>query len=273
MENLSRRLERINVLLTKSTIEIDRVISFDHDRFVESDTGFVPYYYRFLAEVVEKLDAIIPKNTVSLDLGTGHGAWALMTAAAGFQSYGIDVNPYLIQKARENHISAVDGRLIEPDVACRFAVGNIYSEEYRLAYQNYVYDALAPRAEDDKRMIQRNTMPLDFEGNPYEELGISIRDVGLIYCYVWADQMGFLCDFLEKETNQDAIFVLPYYGRWYGHGVVEDRSGQFDPEQSPLKLRSILPTDDASLDDNSLDDTSSLICGLLPFVGRRVDGQ
>lgn len=159
-----------------------------------SDTGFQAMNPLILEKTVLALSKLEKKPV--LDLGCGNGGFALMMANAGFPSYGIDINPYLIKKAEENK-EKVKNLLSAP---CKFAVGNFYPRKYLKEYEEFAL----------KNQINPIMMPFKKTPDPYEKLGIRLKDVRIIYAFTWKDQMPFLLKFLEKEAPQ-AIYVLPHY--------------------------------------------------------------
>lgn len=199
-KNLDSRLEGVMNILRVS----NRDIMVNYHKEADS-TGFVAINGPGLYKSVLDLVSIIPdkKRPISLDLGCGDGAWTLMAAAAGFPSYGIDCNEFLINKARENYAIALKRGFINPDTICKFAPGNFYPKNYQEGYKEFAY--LNCREEN------ANTMPIVTSGDPYNELGISIKDAGIVYRYLWPIEIPFLCNFLNREVKTGALIILPNY--------------------------------------------------------------
>lgn len=198
------RLSGVRQILSRSNAVIGR----DREgRKSALATGFEPMRPSRLLEAARWLLngdlGTAPK--LSLDLGCGNGGWALMAAAAGFRSFGIDVNPYLIDQARQNLAEARTQGLIDAQVECRFGLGNIYPGEYLKEFCRF-----ASRQTDS----EQTTLPCQSPGDAYADLGISVCDAGIIYCFPWENQMPFLSRFLDREARPDAVFVLPLYGGW-----------------------------------------------------------
>ncbi len=198
MISLDEKLNIIEQILTDSNKEIYA----DFKQGVRDSTGFMAFFPHLFVKIAKKLSSM-PINRCSLDLGCGNGGWALFAAALGIPSYGIDISPYLVNKANENHAKAVDKGAINPDVPCKFAMGNYFPRDYRSGYAKFALK------QGGGKLLQ--TMPCGFTRDPYKELGINIGDAGFIYAFPWIESMEFLCDFLEKETKRDTLFVLPHY--------------------------------------------------------------
>ena len=104
--NLKKRLQGVAQILEQSNIKLCNQVS---DGSFKNTTGFQPITTEALfnyAQAISKLN--LDYQTKSLDLGCGNGAWALIAAALGFSSYGIDIDEFVIQEARKNYALAVE---------------------------------------------------------------------------------------------------------------------------------------------------------------------
>jgi hypothetical protein len=195
---LPERLQAIVKILEESNARIEE------SREAEA-TGFLSFKPEKLAQAVTQLTELVPLHSTSLDFGCGNGSWALLTAAAGFPSYGIDINERLIAEARMLHSICVERNLIDPNVVCKFVVGDMIYPEYREAYKKF-------RKEHNEN---EQSMPIsEEETNPYHALGISPRATDIIYCWSWPAQSRFLYNYLQDITKRSTIFVLPSYIRY-----------------------------------------------------------
>jgi SAM-dependent methyltransferase len=196
MDPLPVRLKKIVELLQESNRQIE-------DSRIAEETGFLSFSPERLAEAVLRLTEIAPSAAISLDLGCGNGQWALLTAAAGFPSYGIDINPDLIDEARQLHQLCVERNMIDKTVVCRFSAGNFYPQIEKEAMIRF----------RDQHKENPNSMPWS-DDDPYSELGISLSEVDIIYTWSWPSQSRFLYNFLERSAKRGAILVLPSYVRY-----------------------------------------------------------
>jgi SAM-dependent methyltransferase len=172
-----------------------------------NSTGFQPLgpgQFRRLVGHLVKNDLL--DGRTSIDLGCGNGGWALMAAAAGIPSYGIDASPYLVEQANKNLEFARKEGIISKDLTCKFAEGNMYPGEHIESYNKFA-----------REFDRGGTLPSGMRTDAYEQLGIDMGDVDLVYAFPWSEGMPFLCGFLEKETNHDTAFVLPHYRGPTGH--------------------------------------------------------
>jgi hypothetical protein len=171
-------------------------------------TGFVPMYVEGLLEYMEAIiNSGVKKDTISLELGCGAGTWTLFASSLGFPSYGIDINPELVDAAKHIRDIARKTGLMDPSVPCEFAVGNFFTDQYLFEQREFLMTEARYRGAWKK------------QGDPYKELGIDIKDAGIIYTWPWPQEIKVAGDFLSREAADSAIVVLPYY-----------------PDQSSLKL-------------------------------------
>ena len=97
------------------------------------DTGFEPlepiYFQNAFLNLKEK------PTSFAVDLFCGNGGFALMAAAYGMDSYGIDVNEELIQEAKNLRDLARKRGLISDEIVCEFIVGNVYTSDFKKKYE------------------------------------------------------------------------------------------------------------------------------------------
>ena len=150
---------------------------------------------------------------VSLDLGCGNGGWTLLAAAAGFPSYGIEINPVLVEHAQRNYTMGVAAGYIDARTPCELIVGDMIPIRFCDDYLRF------RRLHDD----QLRSMPLGaVREDSYSRLPVSIATADIIYCWAWPTQSGFLYNMLEDEAKKGALFVLPSYQRY----ILREESGR-----------------------------------------------
>ena len=193
---LHDRLSAIVEILKESNKHIE-------DSRLAEETGFLSFDPQRLADTVLRLLDHVPKHAKSLDLGCGNGQWALLTAAAGLPSYGIEINPDLVEEAKQLHQLCVERNLIDKNVICKFAVGNFYPQNEKEAMMKF----------RQGHSENPNSMPWS-DDDPYREIGVTLSEIDIIYTWSWPSQSRFLYNFLERNTKQTTIFVLPSYVRY-----------------------------------------------------------
>jgi SAM-dependent methyltransferase len=202
---LAKRMDQMVEILHQSNDQIrEREYGRRCDKPFLNDTGFQPLWPGYFSDAAKRLSTLCPnrKKKVSLDLGCGNGGWALTAAVLGFSSYGIDFSPELIEEARKNLTLAREKGLIKRETICQFAIGNMYPQDWIEEYKK----AREKRYRDE-------TMPLREPGQPYQELGIRLKEADVVYSFPYEDQMPVLCQCLAQESKPTAFFFLPHYAK------------------------------------------------------------
>jgi hypothetical protein len=140
------------------------------------------------------------KRPLSLELGSGCGSWTILAACLGFPSYGLEINPILVQAARKNKALAISYGLLDPAVSCEFAAGNYFTQDFLKSSAALV---------KEQASFSGSAKP---GVDVYRQLDISIRQAGIIYAYPWPDELELVCRFLAEEAQAGAIIALPGFG-------------------------------------------------------------
>jgi|GEM_PF-1602136 len=195
MLNVAERLQGMVEILIDSNAELEMMD-------LES-TGYIAVPPEFLREtVLALLTEISDGSCVSLDLGCGNGGWALLIAAAGIPSYGIDINPLLVNHARQNYDQGVACGFIDPLTPCSFIVGDMIPVKRNASYMAF----------RKGHEIQSRSMPIGaMVEDSYSRLPVTIATADIIYCWSWPTQSEFLFNMLQDEAKEGALFVLPSY--------------------------------------------------------------
>jgi len=158
-----------------------------------------------MEEAVIALLAVAPPPRRVLDLGCGNAGFALLAAAAGYESYGVDIAPTLVAEAERLYKVCLNRNIIGANVSFHVVVGDMILPSHRASY-------IAFRKQHDE-----NEMSMPMSETPediYVKLGIRLEEADVIYCWSWPMQSRFLYNYLEETTKQDCIFVLPAYVRY-----------------------------------------------------------
>jgi SAM-dependent methyltransferase len=161
-------------------------------------TGFVLTAVNGVRDTLLNLEH--SKNLKSLDLGCGTGAWTIMASVAGYKSYGIEINPYLIEEAIRNRELAISEGVLNKDSICKFAVGNMFPENWHEKYTE-----VRPKY---RGLDAVDYMPIGNGEMPYQDLQISLKYIDIIYTYPWGHWFNILFDFLHEESS-NPTFVFP----------------------------------------------------------------
>ncbi|MEJ2670396.1 MAG: class I SAM-dependent methyltransferase [Gammaproteobacteria bacterium] len=214
----TRRLDQVDRLVSASYEQIYAAYqNSEQNEGLQVQTGFQGMPPALIRICFMNLLAARRSFATAIDLGCGNGVFALMAAALGWDSYGIDASEYLIEQAILLRDQLRAAGVIAMETRCEFAVGSIYPPESNTAYEDFV-------RQHAKNAI---TMPVGLPTTAYAQLGITLSAIDVIYAFTWSDQMPFLCQFLNTQAQEKAVFVLPHY---------RSVEGKFDED---LRLKSL----------------------------------
>lgn len=152
------------------------------DRYHDQE-GFGGYVSADYVEVYQALVALQGQISAVLEWGSGLGVVAIMASRLGFEAYGIEVEPRLVDYAQQlaEHYG--------PDT--QFAAGSFIPDDYQ-------WDIELPgnpsRTETDSRAA-------------YDELDMQLHDFDLVYAYPWPDEHGLYLDILRHHSDQNTLFL------------------------------------------------------------------
>lgn len=215
-----RRLNQVSSIVNQSYAQL---YSAYGQKTLENNTGFQGMPPQLIQGCL--VNAMVANRNIrsAMDLGCGNGGFALMAAALGWDSYGIDASAALVQRACQLRDVLRAKGLIDPGVVCEFTVGSIYPQSWQARYERFV-------ARTAKNAF---TMPVGAATDAYERFGIELADVDMIYAFTWSDQMPILCSYLNEAAAANATFLLPHY-----RGV----EGRFDEDLKLKPLQSHVPS-------------------------------
>jgi len=162
-------------LLWKESDEI-----WDECHALEAFGGFVSADY---VEVYQALFALQDRVDTVLEWGSGLGGVAIMASRLGFQAYGIEVEPLLVDRSQEL------AERYGPDA--QFAVGSFIPDDYQWGIE---LPGNPSRTETDSRAA-------------YEELEMQPHDFDLVYAYPWPDEHGLYLDILRNHGGENSLFL------------------------------------------------------------------
>jgi len=158
--------------------EADKIWDAFHEH--EEFGGFVSADY---VEVYHALLKLQDQVTTVLEWGSGLGVVAIMASRLGFDSYGIEVEPKLVERSQEL------AERYGPDT--QFAVGSFIPDDYQW---NFEMPGNPSRTETDSRA-------------GYDELDMQPHDFDLIYAYPWPDEHGLYLDIVRNHCGENTLFL------------------------------------------------------------------
>ncbi len=141
---------------------------------------FVPADY---AAAHEALRGLRPRADTFLELGSGNGVITILADLLGYQAYGIELDDWLTDAARdlaESHGSSAT-----------FAQGSFVPEDF------------------ERSELQCADFPtVTGDGLPaYAELGMQLDDFDLIYLFPWPDEQDFHHEMIRQRARPDVLFL------------------------------------------------------------------
>ncbi len=132
--------------------------------------------YRELIQLQGQIDTV-------LEWGSGLGVVTIMASRLGFDAYGIEVEPVLVERSLE--LAEKYG----PDA--KFATGSFIPDEYEW---NSEITSDSTRTDHDSRAA-------------YDELDMDLRDFDLVYAYPWPDEHPFFMNILQTCGGVGSLFL------------------------------------------------------------------
>ncbi len=150
--------------------------------------GFSNYVSADFEQVFHALLEQRHKRLRFLEWGSGLGVVTIMASRLGFESYGIEIEPVLVDFAWELAGSY--------DSDAEFFVGSFIPDGFELDIEE---------GDEIFRTVE-HTEPA------YDEMDMELRDFDLIYAYPWPDEHGFHFSIMRQFGNPGAM-LMTYDGR------------------------------------------------------------
>jgi hypothetical protein len=144
-------------------------------------------FHRFVAadyaEVYQHLRKLAGRAVSFLEWGSGNGVISIMADMLGFEAYGIEINPALVEKARylnDQH-----------EANAQFVEGSFVPSDYEWNVEHG--DA--------------NFRTVDGAEPAYDELDLELRDFDIIYGYPWPEEQALFGDIMRQCGRHGSLFV------------------------------------------------------------------
>lgn len=150
--------------------------------------GFITGDYAGAYLILRELaGSVLIRGTRFCEWGSGFGVIASLAAMAGFESYGIEIEPRLVEAAQA------------------------LSDEFELPVE-HACGSYVPRGGESRVHAAGEHSWLATEGDfAYEELGIDMEDLDVIYVYPWPDEEVATADLFEHFAGPGAL-LLSFHG-------------------------------------------------------------
>jgi len=152
--------------------------------------SFIPAYYGVVLRV---LLSIRGERGRFLEWGSAIGVIAIMADLLGFEAYGIEIAPELVEEA--------EGLAKRYDSNARFVAGSFVPEGYEFV-----------SATGDRRL---GTVGVGEAA--YGKLGFKLSDFDWVHAYPWPGESAVLQDIMRQHGSPDGQLLL--HGRFGGRGA------------------------------------------------------
>lgn len=154
------------------------------ERFEKAD-GFEAYVPADYAAVLRSLQQLQGKAVTLLEWGSGLGVVTIMASRLGYDAFGIEISPQLIDHARKLAVQYAPQAI--------FAQGSFVPNDYH-------WD---PKMGDDGTRT-------DFEAaDGYDQLDMRLADFDIVYAYPWPDEHAVFADILRGHGRPEG-WLLTY---------------------------------------------------------------
>jgi hypothetical protein len=134
-------------------------------------------------EVYRALARLQGRLTTVLEWGSGLGVVTIMASNLGFEAYGIESEPHLVDLSRTLAHKYGPG--------ARFVTGSFIPREYQWN----------PKTADE-------AFRSDVDAEPaYEDLDMELRDFELVYAFPWPDEQLLCRDILRQCARKNTLFL------------------------------------------------------------------
>lgn len=151
---------------------------------------FVPCDHRDAYEALRRLRS---RTATFLELGSATGVVTILADLLGYESYGIEIDPWLVQRAVQ--LAAEFGS------DATFAEGTFVPAEYQ----------------DDVEHLDGSRITVTGGADAYAELGLELTDFDLVFAYPWPGEEDWLHTLAQRHARPGAV-LLTYDSR---EGFVE----------------------------------------------------
>jgi len=166
---------------------LDRLIrsggeAWDEFRALTSDRHhlFIPCDHRGAYEALRRLRS---RAATFVELGSAAGVVTIMADLLGFEAYGIEIEPWLVNRSIES-AEEFGSRAV-------FAEGTFVPRDYQDEVEHLSGDFLTPTDGADA----------------FGELGLELSDFDLVFAYPWPDDEAWLDELMRRYARADAIML------------------------------------------------------------------
>ena len=150
-------------------------------------------------EAYETLRELRSRATTFVELGSGAGIVTIIADALGFEAYGIEMEPWLIERST--------------DIAEGFGSGATFAEG----------TFVQPAYQDEVEHLSGDFLTPTDGSYAFDELGLELSDFDLVFAYPWPGDEDWLAELIRRYARADVILLT--YGSRDGFQVNGSPSG------------------------------------------------
>ncbi len=149
----------------------------------ENSAAFQGYVSADYVAILNSLLKLRSRATTFLEWGSGLGVVAIMASRLGYEAYGIEVEPQLVEYSRQ--------LAVKHSSSATFATGSFIPTDFE------------PRLEagDEFHRTVADT------ASAYEELGMELRDFDLIYAFPWPEELVVFRSIIRRCGGSNTLFL------------------------------------------------------------------
>lgn len=149
----------------------------------QSEEAFDGYVSADFAAIHRKLAALRDRAHTFLEWGSGLGVVAIMASRLGYDSYGIEVKPELVDAARE--------------LAERFHANPVF------ATGSFIPEQFAGNVRQGDEFHRTETQ----DPSAYDQLDMELRDFDLVYAYPWPEEHTIFRSIVRRCASPHTLYL------------------------------------------------------------------
>jgi hypothetical protein len=166
---------------------LDRLLQEGDDAWLEFRARPEGGFHRFVPSdylgAYEELKPLRSRAETFVELGSGLGIVTILADLLGFEAYGIEIEPRLVERSIQ--IAERFGS------AATFAEGSFVAPDYRDEVEHLSADFLTPTD----------------GAYAFDELGLELSDFDLVFAYPWPGEEDWLLELIRRHARASTLLL------------------------------------------------------------------
>lgn len=163
-------------LIREGCVAQDAFRSFAKDRH----HLFIPCDHHGAYETLRELRS---RALTFVEFGSGAGVVTVMADLLGFEAYGIEIEPWLVNRSSE--------------IAEQFGSSAIFAEG----------TFVPPAYQDEIELLSGDFLTPTNGAYAFDELGLELSDFDLVFAYPWPGDEDWLVELMRRHARDDALLL------------------------------------------------------------------